>query len=1000
MPLGATLMAGSFALPAGTTTFVSADVDGSASGGEGGGDGVGGDGVGEVMAAIGAVFSAAVGRHGGVRPEGQREEGSFLAAFARASEALGCALDVQRQLRADKVFCLRAGVHTGEAQVRAEVRYFGPAVARAGRLRDLGHGGQVLVSRASADLAADHLPTGASLADLGPHRMADLSRPVQVYQLGHPDLAAGFPPLRSLDRHPHNLPVQLTSFVGRDEALAEIGQLVANHGLVTITGSGGCGKTRLALQVAAETLGGGADEAWFVDLSGLADPGLVPSAVMSAMGIQDIRDQARTETLTSHLAGRGALIVLDNCEHVLAAAATLAEALARRCGRLCLLATSRQPLGVAGEVVWRVPSLSLPEEQGLVGTGPLDASEAVRLFVDRARAARPNFTVTNDNSPAVAAICSRLDGIPLAIELAAARARMMSAERIADALADRFHLLAGGASRAIPRQATLRASVDWSYELLPEPERALLRRLSVFAGGLTLDAAEHVGAAGEVGRYDVLGLLSALVDKSLVQVNENGDRYRLLETIKAYAAEELAVSGEERAARDRHLTFFVELGEQAEKGMWTSAIASWLAVLGAEHDNLRAAIDWSLRSGHFDTGARLVYAISQFLYIRCFRAEGRRWCEELLACDIAPARRADLYWWAAVFALYSDPGACLAYGKALADLGRQMGDDRATARGLHRVGVVIAFSDPPAAFTTLGEAVAVARSVGDSVTVTGCLAFIGYLGTVLGRFDDALRCAEEALVTAERDELLWRTAYANAEVARDAVPLGELDRATTAAAAVAGLAAELDDPYLTMRAQLVRGMVAMYRSQTWAAEALTATRELAESTHDDLDLGEVCLWQGALALALGHDNEGCAILEKAVLLADRFWPLYGPRCRCLLAEAAVRRGDLTEARLWLDTALALPFPDQLFLATRAKLAWRGRKETTTGLGTLPMRAFSQPSARERGSWWWTSWSCWPWSRRAPRGSSKPGASCPPPPPNASAWAMPALSWTDPTSTSP
>ena len=293
VPLGAAvLMAQSFALPAGTTTFLSADVDGSASRWEAG------DEVGEAMNGMEAVFSAAVGRHGGVRLVGQREGGSFLAAFAGASEALACALDVQRELQANQLSWLRAGLHTGEAQVSDEVRYFGQAVARTERLRDLGHGGQVLVSRASADLVADRLPAGASLTDVGPHRMHDLSRPVQVYQLCHPDLGADFPPLRSLDRHPHNLPVQLTSFVGHETALAEVGGLLAIHGLVTVIGSGGCGKTRLALQVAAQALGARADEAWFVDLSGLADPDLVPSAVMSAMGIQEVRDEPHTHTLT------------------------------------------------------------------------------------------------------------------------------------------------------------------------------------------------------------------------------------------------------------------------------------------------------------------------------------------------------------------------------------------------------------------------------------------------------------------------------------------------------------------------------------------------------------------------------------------------------------------------------------------------------------------------------------------------------------------------------
>ena len=298
---------------------------------------------------------------------------------------------------------------------------------------------------------------------------------------------------------------------------------------------------------------------------------------------------------------------------------------------------------------------------------------------------------------------------------------MMSVERIADALDDRFHLLTGGTPCAIPRQATLRASVDWSYGLLPEAERALLRRLSVFAGGLSLDAAEHVGAAGGTGRYDVLVLLSSLVDKSLAQVNEKCDRYRLLETIRAYAAEELAVSGDEAAARDRHLSFFVELGERADAGMWTSALPSWLPVLDAEHDNLRAALDWALASGQVDTGARLVCSIGQFLLVRCHWTEGRRRCEELLAQDLVPARRAGLYCWAGWFAWASDPATCRAYGEALANLGRELGDDVALARGLAMVGSAQMYSDPQAALGTLAEALAKARTAGDHITAVDCL---------------------------------------------------------------------------------------------------------------------------------------------------------------------------------------------------------------------------------------------------------------------------------------
>ena len=388
--------------------------------------------------------------------------------------------------------------------------------------------------------------------------------------------------------------------------------------------------------------------------------------------------------------------------------------------------------------------------QGAVDLESLDAFEAVRLFRDRARAARPEFAITDDNASAVAAICQRLDGIPLAIELAAARARMMSIERIAEALADRFHLLSAQRGRAVPRQATLRASVDWSYQLLPEPERALLRRLSVFAGGLTLDAAEHVGAAAEVGGYQVIGLLSALVDKSLAQVNERGDRCRLLETIRAYAAEELAVSGEEHAARNRHLAYFAGLGERAAVGMATSAISSWLAVLDAELDNLRAALDWSLACGQPDTGARLVCAIVQFLHTRCLRVEGLRRCEELLAHGLAPTRCAELYCCAAGLAQNIDLDAALRFGQASVDLGRELGDDRILARGLTQVGGVQRLAEPLVALTTLGGALATSRTIEDDHNVVCVLQWIAGAHLALGRFSEALTSAEEGLATAQR----------------------------------------------------------------------------------------------------------------------------------------------------------------------------------------------------------------------------------------------------------
>lgn len=899
MPRGTGVKSLPFGPPTGTATFLSASVE------------AGTDATGEEMSQLGA----AVGRHGGVTNPGQGGESSLLAAFARAPEAIACALEAQRELGARELAPLRIGLHTGEAGNGERPWYSGYAAARAGRLGRLGHGGQVLLSRGCAELVAGRLPAGASLVDLGSHRMADLGRPEQVHQLCHPELGYEFPPLRSLDRYAHNLPVQLTNFVGREAAVAELGQLLAPLGLVTITGSGGCGKTRLALQVAAEAVGERVNQAWFVDLSRLSDPGLVPSAVMAVMSVREVARQSHTETLSARLAERDAVIVLDNCEHVLAAAAALAEALLRHCGRLVLLATSRQPFGVPGEAIWRVAGLSVPEGGGGLGVEALAASEAARLFTDRARAVRPNFALTEDNAPAVAAICSRLDGIPLAIELAAARVRMMSVDRVAEALADRFHLLTGGVT-AIPRQTTLRASVEWSYSLLPEPERAVLRRLSVFAGGFPLDAAEYVGVAGEVGSYDVLSLLSALVDKSLVQVNDPGDRYRLLDTIRAFAAEELAGSGEEGVTRDRHLSFIAQLGERAEQGMWTSAMVAWLGVLDAEHDNFRAALDWSLASGQLDAGARLLSDIGQFLLARCLRSEGLSLCREFLAHDIALDRRAELYYCAASLAMQPDPAATLTYGEALVNLGRELGDDRTVARGLFQVGRVQAYSDPLVALGTLGEALATARAIGDSVGVVDCLCRITGANFNLGRFGDALCCTEEALAAAQRIGYKGGTAYATMDLARAALFLGDLARASADLGTLMRLADDLDDQLYAQEAYWMRGELGMYRGDPSAAQDLAEARRLAEQARDALNLSTFVYTQGCLALALGQDEEGCRDLEEALPLADELQPTYASRSRCHLAEAAARRGDLAASRRWLDEAVASPVADQL-LAKRA-----------------------------------------------------------------------------------
>ena len=522
-------------LPTGTVTLLLADVEGSTQLWE-----TRPDEMTAAFARLDAARSDLIAAHGGMRPVEQGEGDSFVVAFARASDAVCCALELQRAPLAP--IRLRIGLHTGEVQLRDEGNYIGPTINRTARLRDLGHGGQILLSGTTDALVADMLPPDAWLTDLGTHELRGVPRPERVVQLCHPDLCNEFPPLRvSKAVASQRLPMALTSFVGREAELTQIHEILSGNRLVTLTGAGGAGKTRLAIQIAGQLSGEFGDGVWYVDLAPITNPELVPVTVARALGLPDQPGRSTIDTLTRFVADRQMLVVLDNCEHLLDASAVLVNALLATAARLTLLTTSREPIGVAGEVSWRVPSLSL-------------RTEAIDLFIDRARHARPEFVVTDDNAAVVAEICARLDGLPLAIELAAARVRALSLAEILESLHDRFRLLTGGARTAVRRQQTLRASVDWSHALLTEPERVLFRGLAAFLGGFDFDAAQTVASGGEVERFQVLDLLTLLVDKSLVVADDTGGRtrYRLLETVRQYALEKLGESGEADAVRARH----------------------------------------------------------------------------------------------------------------------------------------------------------------------------------------------------------------------------------------------------------------------------------------------------------------------------------------------------------------------------------------------------------------------------------------------------------------
>jgi predicted ATPase/class 3 adenylate cyclase/DNA-binding CsgD family transcriptional regulator len=701
---------GQFVLPIGTVTLVLADVQGSTRQWE--------ERPAEMktaLADVDKVVDSAVETHHGVRPVEQGEGDSFVAAFSKASDGLACALDIQRQLT-DSPLLLRIGIHTGEVQLRDEGNYLGPALNRAARLRDSAHGGQVVLSQVVRDLVVDHLPEGANLKDLGSHRLRDLGRPEHIYQVVDSALPADFPPLRSLDSVPNNLPVQLTSFVGREPELAVLQKLLAETRMLTLTGAGGCGKTRLALELAARVLEQQPDGAWFVDLSAVTDPKAVSTSVAAAIGVRSQQGRRLIDTVTDHLGAGTAVILLDNCEHLVDASAEIARQLLLACPTLTVLATSREQLGVPGETPWLVPSLSIPSQRTRPRLDALGQYEAVRLFVDRARKARPNFTVSNKTAATVAAICQRLDGIPLAIELAAARSRVLSVEQILDGLDDRFRLLTGGARTAVPRQQTLRASVDWSYQLLSDDERLLLNRVSVFAGGFTLGAAEAVAGGGPIGELAVLDLLQSLVDKSLLIADLWGDqaRYRMLETIRQFAAEQLEASGERDHVRDRHRAFYVRLAEQSAPRLEGDEQEDVADLLELDRQNMRAAFDHAHRTGDADSACQIVGALFWYWIIRGHVGESQKLSRLALELpDATPAVRAAALVGAAQLAQMRYDLSSLGLAEEALELARQSGARKTEGRACYLAGWATSLSDHHAGVRLIESGVAIARGEGD-----------------------------------------------------------------------------------------------------------------------------------------------------------------------------------------------------------------------------------------------------------------------------------------------
>jgi predicted ATPase/class 3 adenylate cyclase/DNA-binding CsgD family transcriptional regulator len=894
-------------LPTGTVTLLLGDVEGSTRLWE--------TQPAEMTAALARMndtVSQTIAAHDGVRPVEQGEGDSFVLAFARASDAVAAALDLQRAPLAP--IRLRLGIHTGEIQLRDEGNYAGPTINRTARLRDLAHGGQTVLSGAAEAMVVDRLPAGVWLTDLGTHPLRDLPRPERVLQLCHPDLVNEFPPLRVTKASvSQSLPIQLTSFVGRDTELAQVRELLANNRLVTLTGVGGAGKTRLAVQVASQLAGGFGDGVWFVDLAPITDPDVVPIVVARALGLPDQPGRSTMDTILRFVADRRMLVVLDNCEHLLDASAMLVMALVGAAG-LTLLATSREPIGVAGEVGWRVPSLSL-------------ADDAVELFTDRARRARPEFAVDDANAAAVAEICRRLDGLPLAIELAAARVRALSLTEIVNTLHDRFRLLTGGARTAVRRQQTLRASVDWSHALLTESERVLFRRLSVFLGGFDLDAAQAVGAAGEAERYQVLDQLTLLVDKSLVVVDDSRDRtrYRLLETVRQYALEKLGESGEGDAVRSRHRDHYTAMAAAVDAPGRTD-YQQRLVQAELEIDNLRAAFAWGTEN--CDTAIALGLASSlQPLWVGLGRLrEGLAWFASVLADEVAPhdvepAVRARALADKAVLDTMLGGVEAVAQAQQSLALARDLGGSAVLARALNACGLTAAYNADLAG-PYFAEAVELARASNDSWRLAQILAWQANCAIAAGDPAVAHGPAQEGrdLADAIGDDVDSR--HCRLSLGLVQIYRGEVAEAATQLRGVVADARSAHDGFLEAGSLAQLAPALAWYGDTDAARAAAEASLEAAAEFGPL-MQSMSYLASAVAALAADDAESAQHAIAAAWEYGSVLPGFAPHLRHWRAQAALVTGDLIAARRWADEAVALATGWAIriwSLTTRARVA--------------------------------------------------------------------------------
>ena len=890
-------------VPTGTVTLLLADVEGSTRLWE-----TQPEEMAAAFANLDRTLAEVVDAHHGVRPIEQGEGDSFVIAFGRASDAVACALELQRA-PLDPIR-LRIGLHTGEVQLRDESNYIGPTINRTARLRDLAHGGQTVLSNTTSGLVDERLPADAWLTDLGAHPMRDLPRPERVVQLCHPEIRNEFPPLRTpKTARSHNLPVQLTSFVGRQAEMDEIRPCLNDNRFVTLTGAGGAGKTRLAIEVASRLTTEFDDGVCYVELAPITDPALIQVAVARALGLRDEPGRSALDTVARFIADRRILMVLDNCEHVLDAVAELTTILLSACAQLSLLTTSREPIGVAGEVSWRVPSLAL-------------ADEAIELFADRARRARPDLIVTDDNAGTIAEICHRLDGVPLAIELAAARVRALSLDEILDGLHDRFRLLTGGSRGAVRRQQTLRASVDWSHALLTEPERVLLRRLAVFMGGFDTAAAEAI-AGGDVKRHQVIDLITLLVEKSLVnaEYTSGPTRYSLLETVRQYALEKLGESGEADVVRTRHRDHYNAAAAKLDAPKVTDLDrrVDWA---DGEIDNLRGAFTWSLELSQIDRALELAAALHPLWVTKGRFEEGLSWFDTVLngtGHNLQPALRGLAMADRAALDAYA-AGVSLELAEQALAIARDIGDQKLTVRALTAcAGQAVYRRDIVQRY--LDEGIDLARESGEGWWLRQLLGWRAFNGNAVGDLGVPLMAAEEGCALAEAAGDGFHGRIFRLWLALAQTCLGDLAEGNPGLRRVLEDADAAHDPVTRALCLITLSFGLTYQGELDAARVTAEEAIAAGSALGGFNLDTAYAVLGLAAFAAGDPTAARTANEKAL---HHWVPEREPLTLSLapLAEVATACGEPAEARRWADTVVSKTSYWHLMraLGTRARVA--------------------------------------------------------------------------------